>query len=81
MTAYLTGLRTNSFLFDMGIMSRFAIMSFLPDVCLTILSFTLRTNPVFSAGSIILVLAILIGTTAILYRGIENKWSRTGFDV
>ncbi|MEM2838790.1 MAG: hypothetical protein QXE18_01675 [Thermoplasmata archaeon] len=81
MIAYLTGLRTNSFLFDMGIMSRFAIMSFLPDVCLTILSFTIRTNPIFSAGSILLVLAILIGATVILYRGIEEKWRHTGFDV
>jgi len=81
MTAYLTGLRTNSFLFDMGIMGRFAIMSFLPDVCLTILSFTIRSNPIFSAGSILLVLAILIGATVILYRGIEDKWRRTGFDV
>ncbi|MDH4123382.1 MAG: hypothetical protein OEV21_04815 [Thermoplasmata archaeon] len=81
MTAYLTGLRTNTFLFDMGIMGRFAIMSFLPDVCLTILSFSLRTDPLFSASSIILVLAILIGTTIILLKGIETKWRRTGFDI
>lgn len=81
MIAYLTGLRTNSFLFDMGIMGRFAIMSFLPDVCLTILSFTIRTDPFFSAGSILLVLAILIGATLILFRGIEDKWRRNGFNV
>jgi len=80
MTAYLTGLRTNTFLFDMGIMSRFAVMSFLPDVCLTILSFTIRTDPIFSAVSIMIVLGILMGATAILLKGIETKWGRFGFD-
>ena len=79
MTAYLTGLRTNTFLFDMSVMSRFAVMSFLPDVCLTILSFSLRVSWSAVIG-IIIVLAVLIGATAILYRGIEKKWRSTGFD-
>jgi hypothetical protein len=81
MTAYLTGIRTNSFLFDMSVMSKFAVMSFLPDVGLTILSFSIRTNWVFSLTGIALVLVSLLGSTAILYRGIERKWIGTGFDV
>ena len=81
MTAYLTGIRTNTFLFDMSVMSRFAIMSFLPDVGLTILSFSIRTNIVFALSGIALVLASLLGSTFILYRGIETKWKGTGFDV
>ena len=81
MTAYLTGIRTNTFLFDMSVMSKFAVMSFLPDVGLTILSFSIRTNWVFSLTGIAIVLASLLGSTAILYRGIERKWIGTGFDV
>jgi hypothetical protein len=79
MTAYLTGLRTNTFLFDMGVMSRFAVMSFLPDVCLTILSFSMRTSWSAVIGIAIVILA-LIGATMILYRGIEKKWRGAGFD-
>ena len=81
MTAYLTGLRTNTFLFDMSVMSRFAVLSFLPDICLTILSFSIRTNIVFSLTGIAIVLFALLGSTAILYRGIERKWRGTEFDV
>lgn len=81
MTAYLTGIRTNSFLFDMSVMSRFAVLSFLPDLCLTILSFSIRTNWVFALTGIAIVLMSLLGSTAILYRGIETKWRRTGFEL
>jgi len=79
MTAYLTGLRTNTFLFDMGVMSRFAVMSFLPDVCLTILSFSMRTSWSAVIGIAIVIMA-LVGATIILYRGIEKKWRGAGFD-
>lgn len=41
MTAYLTGLRTNSFLFDPGVLFAFSAMSMLPDIGLAILSFTI----------------------------------------
>lgn len=74
MTAYLTGLKTNSFLFDTSVLAKFSIMSFLPDVCLTILSFSLLANWTFAVTGIALVLASLVITTRILYRGIESKW-------
>lgn len=80
MTAYLTGIRTNTFLFDMDILGKFAVMSFLPDVCLTILSFGIRTNWAFSLFAISIVLIVLTSTTLILYRGIELKWSSASFD-
>jgi hypothetical protein len=64
MTAYLTGLKTNSFLFDTSVLARFSVMSFLPDVCLTILSFSLSVNWMFAV---------------ILYRGIPAKWGATPF--
>ncbi|MEE9223448.1 MAG: hypothetical protein V3U51_01725 [Thermoplasmata archaeon] len=81
MVAYLTGLRTNSFLFDPGVLIKFSVMSVLPDLGLTILSFTLRApgHVIFSITGIVLVCAILLGTTWILYRGIDKKWARTEF--
>lgn len=79
MTAYLTGLRTNSFLFDPGVLARFTAMSMLPDIGITILSFTVAQDLAFSAAGIGLVLAVLVLTTYILYRGIGPKWRRAEF--
>jgi len=79
LTAYLTGLKTNTFLFDTSVLMKFSVMSFLPDVCLTILSFSLLSNWVFSVIGIVLVLSSMGATTWVLYRGIESKWSKTPF--
>lgn len=79
MTAYLTGLRTNSFLFDPGVLARFAVMSMLPDFGLTILSFTIDRDLRLAAAGIALVLAILGATTYILLKGIDAKWRGTEF--
>jgi hypothetical protein len=79
LTAYLTGLKTNTFLFDTSILAKFSVMSFLPDVCLTILSFSLLSDWVAAFSGIMLVLFSMLFTTWILYRGIETKWSRTSF--
>jgi len=78
-TAYLTGLKTNSFFFNFGIMAKFSIMSMLPDICLTILSFTVDKDLVFSVAGIAVVLVSLGITTVLLYRGIDGKWGRTEF--
>jgi MFS family permease len=79
MTAYLTGLRTNSFLFDAGILAQFSAMAMLPDLGLTILSFTVDRDPVFTVAGIALVLAVLAAATLVLYRGIDGKWDRAAF--
>ena len=78
-TAYLTGLRTNSFLFDPGVLARFSVMSMLPDFGLTILSFTIDRDLRFAASAIALVLAILAATTYMLLKGIDAKWRGTEF--
>ena len=78
-TAYLTGLRTNSFLFDPGVLARFSIMSMLPDFGLTILSFTIDRDLRFSVIGIALVLAVLAATTYMLVKGIDAKWRDTEF--
>lgn len=79
MTAYLTGLRTNSFLFDPGILAQFAILAMLPDLGLTILSFTVDRDPMFTISGIALVLTFMAAATAFLYRGIDAKWARHEF--
>jgi hypothetical protein len=77
--AYLTGLRTNTFLFDTSILAKFTIMSFMPDVCLVILSFTLTTEWTFALLGLALVLSVMSFTSFILYRGIESKWGKASF--
>jgi hypothetical protein len=79
LTAYLTGLKTNTFLFDTSVLVKFSVMSFLPDVCLTILSFSIRSDWVTALTGILIVLFSMLLTTLILYRGIETKWSRFSF--
>ncbi|HVG36922.1 MAG TPA: hypothetical protein VNA10_04260, partial [Thermoplasmata archaeon] len=79
MTAYLTGLRTNSFLFDPGVLARFSVMSMLPDFGLTILSFTIDRDLRLSAIGIGIVLTILGAITYILLKGIDAKWRGTEF--
>ena len=56
-----------------------SVMSFLPDVCLTILSFSLMSDWTFAAVGLTLVLGVMLFATWVLYRGIEKKWSRTPF--
>ena len=80
LTAYLTGLKTNSFLFDTSVLMKFTVLSFLPDLCLTILSFSLLSSSTYAVMGIALVLGSMAVTTRILYKGIESKWARTSFD-
>jgi MFS family permease len=77
--AYLTGLRTNTSLFAPDVMMKFWVLALLPDVGITILSFTLYTNLVFSLIGLLLVCFSLLFASFILYRGIDRKWSRAEF--
>jgi len=81
MTAYLTGLKTNTFLFDTSVLTKFSVLSFLPDLCLTILSFSLQSNWSVALVGIALVLGSLAVATFILFRGIDGKWAGTSFAV
>lgn len=79
MTAYLTGLKTNTFLFDTSILARFSVLSFFPDVCLTILSFSIAAAWSIAVAGIAIVLGMLGLATLVFYRGIEDKWGRSSF--
>lgn len=77
--AYLTGLKTNTFLFDTSVLAKFAVLSFLPDVCLTILSFSLLSDWVAASLGIALVLGSMLVATRIMYKGIEARWAKAAF--
>lgn len=78
-TAYLTGLRPNSSLFDPSVLSKFMVISILPNLGLTIMSFSLGLAD-FTAAGIVAVLAMLLFAALLFYRGIDAKWSGTGFN-
>ncbi|MCK5547459.1 MAG: hypothetical protein KAI64_00485, partial [Thermoplasmata archaeon] len=79
MIAYLTGLRTNTFLFDAVVLMKFNVMALLPIICLSILSFTINSHPFIAVFGILFVVFALGITTFILYRGIEEKWRGSDF--
>lgn len=78
-TAYLTGLSPNSVLFSPAVMTRFMVISLLPDLCITILSFSLDSQPVFALAGIGLVCFVLLASTLLFLRGLARKWDHAGF--
>jgi hypothetical protein len=78
-TAYLTGLRTSAFLFDPGVMAKFALVAMVPDIAITILSFSVDSSPTIAVTGIGIALAILLVATRFFYKGIARKWSETSF--
>jgi hypothetical protein len=78
-TAYLTGLRTSSFLFDPSVMAKFAVMAMVPDISITILSFSIDTSPTITIAGILLALALLLVATKLFYDGIERRWAGEAF--
>lgn len=78
-TAYLAGLSPNSMLFNPSVMTRFSVVSILPDLGITVLSFSIDGQPLFAALGIGLVCFALLTTTLLFARGLERKWLRAGF--
>ncbi len=78
-TAYLTGISPQSFLFNPQILTKFTVVSILPNLCLTILSFSLDSTPILAASGIGLVCAVLLVSTLLFYRGIDRKWAEESF--
>jgi hypothetical protein len=77
--AYLTGLRTNTHLFNITVLIKFLVLVLLPLFCITILSFTLNAHFLISILSIIFICAILFAGTYVLIKGIDQKWAREEF--
>lgn len=78
-TAYLTGLRTNSYLFDPRVLAKFGGVVIPPLIALTILSFRFTDDRLVSTAVILGIGAALVAATVLLYRGIDKRWSRESF--
>jgi hypothetical protein len=78
-TAYLTGLRTNSYLFDPKILAKFALMNVPPLCALVLLSFNYVSDAAFFGPVIIGVCLLLLGGSYLLYKGIDRKWGKESF--
>ena len=78
-TAYLTGLRTNSYLFDPRVLAKFALLC-VPTLCaLVILSFNYPNDPAFFGTVVVIVCILLFFAAYLMYRGIERRWGRESF--
>ncbi len=80
-TAYLTGLRTNVYLFDTRILSRFAILSVVPLMAITFLSMAEDTLGWRMLVAIALVCMVLATATRILLMRIDTRWRNEAFTV
>ncbi|MDY6966470.1 MAG: hypothetical protein SVM80_10980 [Halobacteriota archaeon] len=80
-TAYLTGLRTNVYLFDPRILGKFAAMVIPPLVVIAIASSRLSESSGTLGLLILGVCSLLIFGMVMMYRGIEKRWGRETFVV
>lgn len=78
-TAYLTGLSTNSFFFNPTVLTKFTAISLLPDLLLTLLSFSLQGGDWWALSGILGVCGVLLMLSLYFYRGIERKWGGVSF--
>jgi hypothetical protein len=80
-TAYLTGLRTNVYLFDTRILMRFALLSIIPLMAVTFLSLAEeRLGWVMLLAIAVVCLALGVATRLLLSR-IDTRWRGDTFTV
>ena len=75
-TAWITGLHTNSSLYDVTIFARFFLVSVPPMVLLAILSMALQQNFGIILIALSFVCLILLMATLVFYKRIEVRWAR-----
>jgi len=78
-TAYLTGLRTNSYLFDPKILGKFSAIVIPPLIVLTILSLYYPNSPLISAVIMLVISGMLALATLLAFGKIEKKWKGESF--
>jgi len=78
-TAYLTGLRTNSYLFDPRVLGKFSGLIVPPLCALVVLSLSYSRGPVVAGALIVAICAIMALGTVFLYRRIGKRWGRATF--
>jgi hypothetical protein len=80
-TAWLTGLRTNVYLFDTKILTRFAILSVIPLMAITFLSMAQDWLGWRMLVALALVCMVLATVTRLLLNRIETRWRYEAFTV
>jgi len=78
-TAYLTGLRTNSYLFDPRVLARFSALIIPPLIFLVILSFSYAANSALLLPLTWAACILMVGAAWWFYRRIERRWGRASF--
>ena len=80
-TAYLTGLRTNVYLFDTRILARFAFLSVVPLMAITFLSLAEERLGWLMVLAIAIVCLVLATATRLLLFRIDRRWRGDTFTV
>jgi len=80
-TAYLTGLRTNVYLFDTKILIRFAVLSVIPLMAITFLSMAEEVLGWRMIVAMAMVCMVLATASRILLMRLDRKWANEAFTV
>ncbi len=78
-TAYLTGLRTNSYLFDPRVLGKFSGLSVPPLCAMVILSLSYSSDPLVAGALILFTCTLMALATLVMYRRIGERWGRATF--
>jgi hypothetical protein len=81
--AHLTGLRTNTYLFDTRILGKFSLRTVPPLIALIMLSLNLNIEGGFLLAVVMIVLmcCLLISAGLFWYKRIDRKWEDVGFEM
>jgi len=79
-TVYLTGVRTNSMLFDARILTLFCLMVVPPLLTLSFLSISVDSIWIQADMASALACLVLLMLSALFFRRIRQKWSKVSFD-
>ena len=79
-TAYLTGLRTNSYLFDPRVLGKFSGLNIPPLCLLVILSLSYSSDSYLVSGLILAVCGLMALAALVMYRRIGRRWDRAAFE-
>jgi len=73
-TAYLTGLWTNSMLFNASVFLQYIAFTILPVIYATVLSYTIQRVFLPSLGGLVLYISLAAFAVYLIDKGIERKW-------
>jgi len=79
-TAYLTGLRTNSYLFDPRVLGKFSGLNIPPLCLLVILSLSYSSDSYLVSGLILAICGLMALAALVMYRRIGKRWDRAAFE-